>query len=145
MREVECSHCTKNDASIITSISIALLTVLHFSSNLLDVARACCGCRSTDVRLSSGTPNNFTVISVMSVISMMLAMQNSRANLLLFLLFVVEQGIFMYWITNNCFSLVQSTALKNPRLREYLDFAKPPTPSPAPSLPLPPPATSPSE
>lgn len=145
MREGECCHCTQYHALISTATSIVPLSILHFSSNLLDVAGACCGCRSTDLCLSSGTPNNFAVISVMSIISLMSAMQSSHAKLLLFLRFVAEQGIFMYWITNNCFSLVQSTALKNPRLREYLDFAKPPSPTPAPTTPLPPPAISPSE
>jgi hypothetical protein len=145
MRAGECYHCTQNEASISTATSIAPLTVLQFSSILLDVAGACCGYRSTDVRLSSGSPNNLTVMSIMYILNLILAMQRSHIILLLFLLFVAEQGVFMYWITNNCFSLVQSTALKNPRLREYLDFAKPPPPTPAPSTPLPPPAISPSE
>ena len=64
----------------------------------------------------------------------------------------------MYWITNNCFSLAQSIALKNPQLRDYLDFAKSPppdhsaapAPAPAPAAaaaaaPLPLPIVSPPE
>lgn len=57
--------------------------------------------------------------------------------------FYLPQGVFMYWITNNCCSLAQTVALRQPQIREVLglpslgELAKLRTPS-APPPPSPP-------
>jgi membrane protein insertase Oxa1/YidC/SpoIIIJ len=44
------------------------------------------------------------------------------------------QGLFVYWCTNNCISLVQTGVLKNENVRKTLDIPKPPAPENTPNL-----------
>jgi membrane protein insertase Oxa1/YidC/SpoIIIJ len=47
---------------------------------------------------------------------------------------VILQGLFVYWCTNNCISLVQTGVLKNENVRKTLDIPKPPAPENTPNL-----------
>ena len=46
------------------------------------------------------------------------------------LLYSFPQGLFVYWVSNNCCSLVQTVVLKNQGLRNWLDIPKPPEEAP---------------
>ena len=46
----------------------------------------------------------------------------------------IPQAVFIYWTTNNCFSLVQTVIMKQEAVRTYLDIPKPPAPEDQPAL-----------
>lgn len=43
---------------------------------------------------------------------------------------LLAQSVFMYWTTNNLFSIAQTFAMKHPWIRKKLNIPEPPKPDP---------------